>query len=173
MARRCDQVTQKVVFTVCPPMLHPQNGHNLDIQTPLELHDPPNRSQWKVVCVHIPLVRFDNISEAISPCKIEFRMILPLACTLPPFRELTHGQIYINNLWNNKPSLHSRTRKTTGSVWTEGGGSLLHQNQKDYCIHVLSPIPLPPSLFHQPMHYSWLIKYVTAHPHYVYAHEKL
>ena len=66
MARRCDQVTLKVVFTVCHPMLYPLNGHNLAIQTPLELHDLPNRSQWKVVCVHIPLVPFDNISEARS-----------------------------------------------------------------------------------------------------------
>jgi hypothetical protein len=32
---------------------------------------------------------------------------------------------------------------------------------------------LPPSLFHQQMHYSWMIKYVTAYPHYVYAHEKI
>ena len=66
MARRCDQLTLKVVFMGRPPMLYPQNSHNFAIKTPLELHDPPKRPQPKVVWAHNPLAGFDNISEARS-----------------------------------------------------------------------------------------------------------
>jgi hypothetical protein len=66
-----------------------------------------------------------------------------------------------------------QTRKTTGSVTIEGGGPWLHRNRRIHALHGLPPIPLPPSHFHQWMHYSWIIKYITAHPHSIHAHEKL
>src|SRR3954462_2014098 len=41
------------------------------------------------------------------------------------------------------------TRKTTGSVTTQGGGSSLHRNPRIDALHGQSPISLPPSRFHQ------------------------
>src|SRR3954464_8617611 len=66
MARRCDQLTLKVVFTVCPVMLYPQTGNNFTTKTPLDLHDPPILSQPKVLCVRNQLSCYDNISEERS-----------------------------------------------------------------------------------------------------------
>src|SRR3954468_9732990 len=76
MARRCDQLTLKVVFTVCPAMLYPLTSNNFATKTPLELHDPPILSQPKVLCARNQLSCFDNISEARSGLEIEFRTIL-------------------------------------------------------------------------------------------------
>src|SRR3954464_12509350 len=52
---------------------------------------------------------------------------------------------------------------------TQGGGSSSHRNPRIYALHGQSPISLPPSRFHQRMHYSWSIKYITVHPHSIYA----
>ena len=55
----------------------------------------------------------------------------------------------------------------------EGGGCSLHRNPRIHALHRLSCIPPAPSPFLQRMHYSWIIKYMTHHPDYVHAHEKL
>src|SRR4051812_38825555 len=65
------------------------------------------------------------------------------------------------------------TGKTTGSVTTQGGGSSSHRNPRIDALHGQSSISLPPSRFHQRMHYSWSIKYITVHRHSIYAPEKL
>ena len=57
MARQRDQLTLKVEFTGRPPMLYPQNDHNLAIETPFELHHPPKQSQLIVVRAHHALRR--------------------------------------------------------------------------------------------------------------------
>ena len=49
----------------------------------------------------------------------------------------------------------------------------MHRNPRIDALHGLSRIPLPPSPFLQRMHYSWIIMYITHHPYYVNAHEKL
>src|SRR3954463_2243074 len=56
---------------------------------------------------------------------------------------------------------------------TQGGGSSSHRNPRIDALHGQSTISLPPSRFHQRMHYSWSIKYITVHPHSIYAPEKL
>src|SRR3954470_709191 len=63
MARRCDQLTLKVVFTVCPAMLYPKPGNNFARKTPLDLHAPPILSQPKLLYARNQLSCFDNISE--------------------------------------------------------------------------------------------------------------
>src|SRR4051812_32439464 len=64
MARRCDQLTLKVVFTVCPAMLYPKTGNYFARKTPLDLHGPPILSEPKLLCARNQLSCFDNISEA-------------------------------------------------------------------------------------------------------------
>src|SRR3954469_11422457 len=92
---------------------------------------------------------------------------------LPPFRELTNGLIYGQQHIEQCTILPLHTRKTTGSVTTQGGGSSSHRNPKIDALHGQSPISLPPANFHQWMHYSWTIKYITVHHHSIYAPEKL
>src|SRR3954468_5124268 len=83
MARRCDQLTLKVVFTVCPAMLYPQTGNNFATKTSLELHDPPILSQPKLLCARNS--RASTTFRRQDPAwKIEFVTILCLRYTLPP-----------------------------------------------------------------------------------------
>jgi len=42
---------------------------------------------------------------------------------------------------------------------------------KNSCFTCSITHPATTLIFHQQMHYSWMIKYETAHPHYVYAHD--
>src|SRR4051812_38313752 len=66
MARRCDQLTSKVVFTACPAMLYQKNGKKFPKKPPLEPHAPPILSQPKLLCARNQLSCFENISEARS-----------------------------------------------------------------------------------------------------------
>ena len=95
MARRRGQLTLKVEFTGRPLMLYPQKDHNLAIRTPFELHHSPKWAELNVVRVQDPLHRRQEcFGGRIQVEKPSLRMILSLTCTLPPFCELTHGQIY-------------------------------------------------------------------------------